>query len=78
VEKDKFSALLPVIVGALASKIIKEKNISDEDAFNKLYISALYTALENEKTKVWQYSIPKLYELWENEAETGQLLLPEY
>jgi hypothetical protein len=78
VEKAKFAALLPVIIGGLASKIIDTKNFSEAEAIDKLYMSALYTMLENEKTKVWHYSIPKLYELWENETETGQLVLPEY
>jgi hypothetical protein len=78
VEKNKFAALLPVIVGGLANKIIDKKHISEEEAFDKLYTSALYGALENEKTKVWQYSVPKLYELWDNEALTGQLVLPAY
>ncbi len=77
-DKDKFAALLPVIVGGLAGKIIDEKHIGEEEAFDKLYSSALYSALENEKTKVWQYSVPKLYELWDREITTGQLVLPAY
>jgi hypothetical protein len=77
-DKDKFAALLPIIVGGLASKIIDEKNLNEDEAFDMLYVSGLYSALENEKTKVWHYSIPKLYELWENETRTGRLFLPEY
>ena len=77
-EKDKFAALLPIIVGGLVKKIIEEANISEDEAFDKLYASALYAALENEPTKVWYYSVPMLYELWLDETATGQLVLPEY
>lgn len=44
----------------------------------KLYSSELYSVLEKEETKVWHYSVPKLYELWEKETKTGQLVLTEY
>ena len=78
VKKNKFAAILPVVVGGLVKKIIYDNNIGEDEALDKLYKSALYAALENEKTKVWQYSVPKLYELWDREMKTGQLLLPEY
>ena len=77
-ENDKFAALLPVIVGGLANKIIEETHFSDDEVFEKLYNSELYNALENEKTKVWTYSVPKLFELYQNEINTGSLELPEY
>ena len=77
-EKNKFAALMPVIVGGLANKIIEETHVSEDEAFAKLYNSDLYTALENEGTKVWTYSIPKLFDLYQNEIETGSLALPEY
>ena len=77
-EKDKFAAILPIVVGGLIKKIIDEKNFSEDETFDKLYASSLYAALEKEKTKVWHYSIPKLYELWEQEVKTGNLVLPEY
>ena len=75
-EKNKFAAILPVIVSGLVNKIINEKHIGDTEALDKLYYSELYSFLEKEKTKVWNYSVPKLYELWENEIKTGKLELP--
>ena len=77
-EKNKFAAILPVITGNLTNKIIEETKLSENEAFNKLYGSELYTALENEKTKLWTYSIPKLYDLYNAEITTGKLELPEY
>jgi len=32
--------------------------------------------LENEETKVWTYSVPKLFELYQDEVKTGRLMLP--
>ena len=75
-EKNKFAAILPVIVGGLIAKILNELDITETEAFDKLYGSALYSFLEQEETKIWQYSVPKLFELWENEIKTGKLTLP--
>ena len=77
-ENNKFAAILPVVVGGLVNKIIEETHISDDEAFEKLYNSELYAALETEETKVWTYSIPKLIELYQNEIKTGKLELPDY
>jgi hypothetical protein len=50
----------------------------DEDAaIERLYSSALYSALEQESTKVWHYSVPMLYELLRQEEESGQLVFPD-
>ena len=77
-DKSKFAAILPVVVGGLVNKIIEEMNVSDEEALEMLYNSELYAALETEKTKVWTYSVPKLIELYQNEIKTGKLELPDY
>jgi len=77
-EKNKFAAILPVIIGGLINKIIEEMHISEDEAFDKLYNSELYTVLENEETKIWTYSIPKLIYIFQNEIDTGKLELPEY
>jgi hypothetical protein len=77
-ESDQFDALLPVIVAALAVKIVERQQLTEENAIARLYASQIYAALENEKTKVWHYSVEKLYTLFEGEQNTGKLELPEY
>jgi hypothetical protein len=77
-ERNKFAAILPIVIGGLANKIIEETNVDEAEAFDGLYSSGLYAALENEETKVWTYSVQKLFELYRNESETGALELPEY
>lgn len=75
-DKNKFAVILPVVVGGLVNKIIEETNVSEDIAFDKLYSSELYSVLENEETKVWTYSVPKLFELYQDEVKTGRLMLP--
>ena len=77
-DNSKFAAILPIIVGGLLNKIIEETNVSEEEAFDMLYNSELYAALDNELTKVWTYSVPKLFFLYQNELNTGKLELPDY
>jgi hypothetical protein len=77
-ENNQFELVLQTISTGLVAKIITETGLDEDTAMEKLYSSALYSALEKEETKVWHYSVPKLYELWENEIKTGRLTLPEY
>lgn len=77
-EKNKFAAIFPVVIGGLVNEIIEETRVSDEEALELLYNSELYAALETEETKVWTYSVPKLMELYQNEIKTGKLELPDY
>jgi hypothetical protein len=77
-DKAKFEALLPLVVASLLQKIIERKNISQDEAFSALYGSGLYLVLDDEETKVWHYSVEKLFQLFETEMSTGNLELPEY
>ena len=77
-EANKFAAILPVLIGGLTNKIIEETGLEEDVAFQKLYDSKLYEAIENEETKAWTFSVPKLYELYQIEQTTGELDFPEY
>jgi len=77
-EPNQFELVLQTISIGLVAKIIAETGFDEDMAIERLYSSMLYSTLEKEDTKVWHYSVPKLYELWENETKTGQLTLPEY
>ena len=77
-DKAKFEALLPLIVAALIQKIMERKKISQDEAFSSLYGSRLYFFLDDEKTKVWHYSVEKLFQLFDEEMSTGNMELPEY
>ncbi|MCL1836096.1 MAG: hypothetical protein FWG46_00965 [Treponema sp.] len=76
-DKAKFEAILPIIVTALMQKIIERKGMSQDEAFSRLYGSQLYFLLDDERTKVWHYSAEKLFQLFEEELNTGTFELPE-
>jgi len=77
-ERNKFEMVLQTISTGLVGKIISETGVDEDIAMEKLYSSALYSVLEKEETKVWHYSVPKLYELWDKEMKTGRLVLPVF
>lgn len=75
--KEQFAALMPYISNDLIQMIVQMQHISEQDAIQKLYTSELYAALEDETTKVWQYSTPMLYALLEQEEQTGTIQFPD-
>lgn len=76
-EQKQFEALMPFICTDLAGSIANEQGISPQEAIEKLYASKLYTFLEQEETKVWQYSTPMLYSLFRQEEERGTIEFPD-
>lgn len=75
--QEQFVALMPYICADLVAMISEKLNISSEDAITKLYTSKLYEALENEETKVWQYSTQMLYTLFEQEQNGEAIQFPD-
>ena len=69
--------MMPYISADLIYMIVNKQGISEEEAIKKLYASKLYAALENEETKVWQYSTQMLYSLLEQEEKTGDIQFPD-
>ncbi len=75
--REQFAAMMPYISADLVAMIADKQNITNEEAITKLYASKLYEALENEETKVWQYSTQMLYSLFEQEEKTGTIQFPD-
>ena len=75
--QEQFVAIMPYISTDLASMIAEKQNMSEEDAVKKLYSSKLYAMLEQEETKVWHYSTPMLYSLFEQEEQNGNIQFPD-
>lgn len=75
--QEKFLAMMPYISADLIYMIISIEGLSEEEAIMKLYSSKLYSLLESEETKVWQYSTPMLYSLLQQELETGEIHFPD-
>lgn len=77
-DDNRFEAILPFITAALAEKVSISYNLDEDTSIKILYKTKLYSYIENEETKVWQYSIEKMFDLYKQEIETGSLELPEY
>lgn len=75
--QEQFAAMMPYISADLVAMIANKQNITNEEAITKLYASKLYEALENEETKVWQYSTQMLYSLFEQEENNGTIQFPD-
>ena len=58
------------------NKIMELNDWSENEAIERFTSSKLYSYLEKEETKVWQYSSLMLAQLF-NEERAGRLSLPE-
>lgn len=76
-EENKLSAILILLVPQVVALIVENDGLSELEATEALYHSALYTALEEEETKLWHLSPKALYELYRQEMETGHIEFPE-
>ena len=71
-----FETLLYSITANVVTKIMESNGWSEDFAMERFTQSKLYSYLEREETKVWQYSAYMLAQLF-NEERTGRLSLPE-
>lgn len=75
--QEAFSAILSPICADLASYLAKHCKMSEQEALHRLYCSGVYAALEQEETKLWQYSTPMLGSLLEQEWKNGTVRYPD-
>ena len=73
----QFKATLEMLVPLVVKEIIKSRNIGEQEAFEMLYSSLLYSKLEMESTKLWHLSQLTLANLLNEELETGSITFPE-
>ena len=73
----QFKAILEMLIPLVVREIIKSRNISEQEAFELLYSSFLYSKLEIEETKLWHLSQLTLANLLNEEIETGFITFPE-
>ena len=74
---EKLSALLSVMNPSIIQLIITNRKLTNIEATNIFYNSMLYAMLENEASKLWHLSPITLYELLEEELNTGNINYPE-
>jgi len=54
-----------------------EYAVNDEKAAEMFYSSKLFTVLEEEQTKLWHLSANALFEMFQEELQTGNITYPE-
>ena len=75
--KSRLSTALILLVPKILELIINEYNVADGKAAEMFYSSELYKALEDEETKLWHLSAHALFEMYQEELETGSITYPE-
>ena len=76
-DKIKFSTVLIFLVPQVLELVISEYKVDDEKAAEMFYASTLYKGLEEEETKLWHLSAHALFEMFQEELETGKITYPE-
>lgn len=71
-----YETLLYGITANVVAKIMELNGWSENEAMERFTSSKVYSYLEREETKIWQYSSLMLAELF-NDERAGRLLFPE-
>ncbi len=71
-----FETLLYTVTSSTVAKIMEINDWPENVAMERFVQSKVYSYLEKENTKVWQYSALMLAQLF-NEERQGRLCLPE-
>jgi hypothetical protein len=74
---EKLSSLLAILNPAIVQMVMESRGITNIEATRMLYDSSLYAMMENEESKLWHLSPLTLYELLQEELETGTINYPE-
>ena len=76
-EHKKFEGLLILIVPQVVGLIVKNCGLDEMTATTLFYKSRVYALLEQEETKLWHYSPLTLFNMYNEERETGDITFPE-
>ena len=76
-EPKRLTTILVFLVPQVLSLITSAYAVDDEKAAEMFYSSALYKGLEDEQTKLWHLSANALFEMFQEEQQTGHITYPE-
>ena len=76
-DKKKFESMLILIVPQILKLIVENNKLNEIEASEIFYSSRVYETLEQEETKLWHFSPLTLYNMFEEEQRTGELVFPE-
>ena len=76
-EKQKFEAMLMLLVPQVIHLIIENYQYDEVSAAKEFYDSGVYSFLEQEETKLWHLSALTLFHMFDEEKKTGTFTFPE-
>lgn len=76
-EQVKFEALLILIVPQVVDLIVANHRVDEISAIKSFYDSEVYSLLEQEDTKMWHLSPLTLFDMYDEERNTGSITFPE-
>ena len=76
-DKKKFESMLILIVPDVVKLIVESYSVDEVTASDMLYSSKTYEKLEDENTKLWHLSPLTLFNIFDEEHRTGNLIFPE-
>ena len=76
-DQKKFEGLLILIVPQIVGLIVQNCGLDEVTATTLFYKSRVYALLEQEDTKMWHYSPLTLFNMYNEERETGDITFPE-
>lgn len=76
-EREKFNAVMGVLVPQIIGLITENFGDSEISAINMFYASQVYSILEKEETKLWHLSPLTLYNMYAEERNIGNFVIPE-
>ena len=76
-EKQKFEAMLILLVPQVVLLITENYPFDEVTASKEFYDSQVYSFLEQEDTKLWHLSALTLFNMFDEEKKTGTFTFPE-
>ncbi len=76
-EKKKFEAMLMLLVPQIIHLIVENYTYGEVAASKEFYSSKVYSFLEQEDTKLWHLSALTLFNMFDEEKQTGTFTFPE-
>lgn len=76
-EKNKFEAMLVLLVPQVIHLITENYPYDEVTASQEFYNSKVYSLLEQEDTKLWHFSPLTLFNMYDEEKRTGSVVFPE-
>jgi len=71
--QDAINLAIAGIVPGIIELLMEKRHVGWQDAAELLYNSTLYEAMEDDSTKLWHLSPLALFDMLEEELETGRI-----